>query len=83
MLCHAFSIGEFQNFCRAIGNTLRIAPAKIAFRGHPVWHIESNSTYRTGIDTHGTADTDISVDDHHIIWMRAMQSTRRAYIHAG
>jgi hypothetical protein len=76
-------ICEFENLGRAVDDTLRVSLAEVAFGGNPFDRVQGHGPDGTSIYAHGTSDTDILLNFHHPLRIRAQESPGGTNFHAG
>jgi hypothetical protein len=79
---HLARIREFQNLGRAVEDALRVSLAEVAFSGNAFHRVQGHGPDGTGIYAHRTSDTDIFLDFHHPLGLRAMEGPGGTYVHA-
>jgi hypothetical protein len=80
---HLARIREFENFGRAVEDALRVSLAEVAFSGNPFDGVQGHGPYGTSIYAHGTSDTDVLLNFHHSLGVRALEGPGGTYVHAG
>jgi len=75
-------IRQLKDLGWTIEDTLRIPLAEITFRGHSKDGVQRDRPYRADVDTHGTADAEVLLHQHHPIRLGAMQCPRGADVDA-
>jgi len=75
-------IRQLEDLGGTIEDTLRIPLTEITFRGHPEYGVQRDRPYRADVDTHGTADAEVLLHQHHPIRLGAMQGPGGADVHA-
>jgi hypothetical protein len=80
---HLARIREFENLGRAVEDALWVSLAEVAFSSNPFDGVQGHGPDGTGIYAHRAPDTDILLNFHHPLGLRAIEGTGGTYAQAG